>query len=149
MNVTLEVVSGKTDLERVELSLPAVLGRGEHSDLVVAHSEVSRRHCRMFEFRGKVYLQDMDSRNGTYIYNQRLQKQEMQLLPGDRFSVGPVTFKIHYEMMESSGGSSRMIPKPRGSSMELPIPRELMGESPAEAKTHKPGVLMNENTGKG
>ena len=120
MKIRLEVLGCKTPQEPVELDLPVTLGRGEHADLVIAHPEVSRVHCRLFEHRGMVHLQDMKSLNGTYAGRKKLASQEIQLAPGEKFSLGPVTFLVQYEIQERTGGSSRSIPKPgrSGSSIE-------------------------------
>ncbi|MDO4550214.1 MAG: FHA domain-containing protein [Planctomycetia bacterium] len=123
MYIRLEVLNCKTDQQEVELLLPVTLGRGERSDLVIAHPEVSRSHCRLFEYRGMVYLQDMRSLNGTYLGGKRLSSQEVQLLPGDKFTLGPITFMIDYHL-ERSTGSSRGTPRPvshTGSSMERKV----------------------------
>lgn len=119
MNIKLEVIDCKTDHQTVELFLPATLGRGERSDLVIAHAEVSRRHCRIFEYRGVVHIQDLNSLNGTYVNGQRLSQQEVRVMPGDKFSIGPLKFVVLYEVAQRGGSSAKGAagrPSQRGSS---------------------------------
>ncbi len=135
MRVRLKAIDCKTDQPEVEVTLPATLGRGDRSDLVIAHPEVSRQHCRLFEYRGVVHLQDMRSLNGTFTGGQRLSQQEVQLLPGETFMVGPVKFIIDYSpnkrgssvsrgfsaRMPASGSSSAAQRISRGSSQAIHV----------------------------
>lgn len=136
MLIRLKVIDCKSDQQEVELALPATLGRGERSDLVIAHPEVSRQHCRLFEYRGVVHLQDMHSLNGTFAGGQRLAQQEVQILPGETFLVGAVKFLIDYVPAKrgstASCGSSVRPRQPgsssvgkrvsHGSSQAIPLP---------------------------
>lgn len=59
---------------------------------------VSRRHARIIQRSGRVYIEDVGSANGTFLNDQRL----MPYLPyplqdGDRVRVGKVELEIHFE----------------------------------------------------
>ena len=44
-----------------------VIGRSPQADLLIDDNAVSRRHARLFLNKGVVYLEDLDSNNGTYL----------------------------------------------------------------------------------
>ncbi|MDO4575186.1 MAG: FHA domain-containing protein [Planctomycetia bacterium] len=119
MKVELQVVGCKVDRENVSLALPATIGRGTSADLVIAHREVSRKHCRLFVYKDLVHVQDLQSMNGTYVNGHHLQNAEMVIMPGERFSVGPVTFEIQYHKAEltpsTNGSTARRVVRPGSS----------------------------------
>ncbi len=111
MKVELRVIDCETNNNRVTLFLPAVIGRSENADLVVAHPEVSRQHCRLFCYQNTVHIQDLNSLNGTIVAGRRIQNAESGIMPEENFIVGPVQFQISYNRQENvsemSGSSAR------------------------------------------
>lgn len=95
MDAKLIVVGGKANKAEVNLTLPAIIGRGRDADLTVAHSTVSRRHCLLFEKEGALMVRDNGSLNGTLIEGERI--TEAVLRPGASLTVGPLTFRADYE----------------------------------------------------
>ncbi len=95
MYATLVVVGGRADKRQLNVKLPTVLGRSRQADPTIAHSPISRNHCELREHEGVVLLIDLGSLNGTLCRNRKIQR--VPLLPGDRFSIGPLTFEIRYE----------------------------------------------------
>ncbi|MDO4569911.1 MAG: FHA domain-containing protein [Planctomycetia bacterium] len=127
MNVELKVVDSQTDKECVTLALPATIGRGGSVDLVIAHKEVSRKHCRLFLYRDAVHIQDLQSLNGTYVEGKYLSNAETTILPGQCFTVGPVSFQILYSRPDTSSsfsgnGSSARRSAIRSGSSSIPHP---------------------------
>lgn len=94
MYATLVVVDGNADKRQLNIKLPTVLGRSRHADLTIAHLQISRKHCELRQHEGVVLLTDLDSLNGTFCRDRRIQR--VPLLPNDQFSIGPLTFEIHY-----------------------------------------------------
>jgi len=67
-----------------------LIGRSSACDLEVNEAEVSRSHCRVFK-RGEQYVvEDLRSRNGTYVNGQRVEGARV-LGFGDRIQVGRQT----------------------------------------------------------
>ena len=67
-----------------------LIGRSSTCDHEVNEAEVSRRHCRIFK-RGEQYVvEDLGSRNGTYVNGQRTEGARV-LGFGDRIQVGRQT----------------------------------------------------------
>lgn len=68
-----------------------VVGRSAECDLQVASSAVSRRHATIFVRGTRAVIQDLDSRNGTYVRGRRV-KKAAELRDGDSVRVGDVAF---------------------------------------------------------
>jgi FHA domain-containing protein len=69
-----------------------VIGRAGASEVVIDDSFASSRHARVFDHEGHVYLEDMNSTNGTFLNGQRVEGQE-PLQPDDRIRIGGTEFR--------------------------------------------------------
>jgi diguanylate cyclase (GGDEF)-like protein len=84
---------------RFRIAPGAVLEIGRSQDAQVSLPEVpslSRLHARIRFTAGAVELEDLGSRNGTFV-NDRILKGPLELRSGDRFQVGAVHFKFLHE----------------------------------------------------
>ena len=70
-----------------------VVGRHPDCDVVVDVGAVSRQHAQFVEAGGQYYLEDLDSRNGTYV-NNTLVEGRHPLSHGDRIQVCDVSFRF-------------------------------------------------------
>ena len=96
MNARLVCQQPRGNTKEIRLShLPALLGRAEESDVRVADSWVSRRHCRLEERHGVLVVKDLGSRHGTWLNDQRV--EEAELHPGDRLSIGLTVLTADYQ----------------------------------------------------
>jgi hypothetical protein len=69
-------------------SAPVTIGRGGQNDLVLAGDEfASARHARVERRGDGLWVQDLDSTNGTYVNGERVAGAE-RLAPGDVLRVG-------------------------------------------------------------
>lgn len=94
------LVMFKMDGERRSFSLPrdvTVLGRREDCDLRIPLGEVSRKHCRFVKEGETLWLEDLDSSNGTLHNGERIQK--IVVHPGDTVQIGPVVFVVQIDGM--------------------------------------------------
>jgi len=69
------------------------IGRGRDNDVVLPSDCVSRRHARIEQRDGHVYLVDLASTNGTYINDEPRPVRDRQLQRGDQIKVGDTIFK--------------------------------------------------------
>lgn len=72
---------------------PYVIGRHPDCDHQLSHGMISRRHCALVARGNHVWVEDLDSRNGTFINGERVQ-QPQPIRDGDVLSVAHVAFKV-------------------------------------------------------
>ncbi len=82
------------DLETSFIVTPAGLkiGRAAPADIIVPGSAVSRAHCLVELAAGKLRVTDLNSTNGTFIDNKRIERSEI-LATGSVLRVGNVSFE--------------------------------------------------------
>jgi DNA-binding winged helix-turn-helix (wHTH) protein len=66
-----------------------VIGRDEECDLTLAERQVSRQHIRLFREGDVYYVQDLDSKNGTWVNGLQL-KGTRELQDGDEIHIALV-----------------------------------------------------------
>ena len=86
---------------KVELSAPlkhryniygeAILGRSRECDIIIHEKFISQMHLIIWYEDGEWYLEDLGSRNGTYVNGQRI-RQEVILDTEDQITVGGLNF---------------------------------------------------------
>jgi diguanylate cyclase (GGDEF)-like protein len=69
------------------------VGRGRDNDIVLPSDCVSRRHARLEQRAGSLFVVDLASTNGTFINDDAHSVRERQLQRGDRLKVGDTIFK--------------------------------------------------------
>jgi pSer/pThr/pTyr-binding forkhead associated (FHA) protein len=77
-----------------------IVGRDTTCDLVLAERQISRQHVRIKRVAEVYYIEDLDSKNGTWVNNQPL-KGERVLKDGDEINLGQVV-KIAYSESEAT-----------------------------------------------
>ncbi|MCA9270194.1 MAG: FHA domain-containing protein [Planctomycetales bacterium] len=92
MEAILRLVAGGKEVV-VRPELPTVIGRGVDASLRVPDSMISRRHCELYEYEGRVAIRDLGSVNGTVVNGHRID-QDTLLSPGDLIAFGRVTFRL-------------------------------------------------------
>ena len=92
------VVEGATEAE-IPLKLPTIIGRSGRASLKVRTTVVSREHCRLFDKKGSLFVEDLDSSNGTFVNEEKIDSVT-RLSTGDFLTVGPVTLKVVFLVSE-------------------------------------------------
>ncbi len=67
------------------------MGRYSDNDIFIQDPFVSKRHFKIVEDEGAYYLEDLDSANGTYVNNERIE-DVVKLSNGDIIRVGNIEF---------------------------------------------------------
>lgn len=70
------------------------LGRAVENEVVLVTKRASREHAHIRREGRKVFLDDMDSTNGTFLNGERV-VGTVQLRDGDQIAIGEVTFIFH------------------------------------------------------
>ena len=82
----------------VEFSKSATIGRRNTNDLIISDKAVSGNHCDLTFVDGKVYIEDMNSTNGTFIDGERISRKELK--NGDIIILGKMSFKVNISITE-------------------------------------------------
>ncbi|MCX6079189.1 MAG: FHA domain-containing protein [Chloroflexi bacterium] len=70
------------------------IGRDMENEVVVVSKRASREHAHITREGRRVFLDDKNSTNGTYLNGERIQTKSL-LRDGDRIGIGEVTFLFH------------------------------------------------------
>ena len=94
MPAVLSVIDGPQAGATCELRVGqrAVLGRGEDSDFHILDSWASRTHCVVCYTSDGVHVEDLDTKNGTYVGGRRVQRCRLQ--DGELLQVGTTTIQV-------------------------------------------------------
>jgi predicted component of type VI protein secretion system len=94
MNYVLQVVRGRSASTTLKLA-DGVTSIGRHDDCLIRikSSQVSRRHCEVFEVSDKLTIRDLGSSNGTFVNGKKVAGQQV-LKHGDELTVGAVTLRV-------------------------------------------------------
>jgi adenylate cyclase len=68
------------------------IGRTEESTICVLHKSLSRRHARLERHGERILLVDLNSKNGTFVNEARIDRHELR--GGEAFRCGEVRFKL-------------------------------------------------------
>lgn len=106
----LEAITGPAMGRRYDLeSSQYVLGRHPECDIVLESGSVSRQHAKVVKTGTSYQLEDLKSRNGTFI-NGRLIGEPTKLVEGDSIRICDIELTYHEEMQSSEltfgGGES-------------------------------------------
>jgi DNA-binding winged helix-turn-helix (wHTH) protein len=80
-----------------------ILGRDPDASVHVDHASVSRRHARISVRGSKVVLEDLASRNGTFLAGRRIDSP-VELHDGDIIGLGPVT--LTFQALTATGSTA-------------------------------------------
>ena len=91
----LEVVCGLEAPEGgLPLEGPVIFGRAADCTVRLPDAFVSSHHARVTPASGGALLEDLGSRNGTWLGQERVE-EPVRLRDGDLFAVGDATFRYH------------------------------------------------------
>ena len=77
---------GPLEGQRWSIQTDLVLGRGSDCDIIIPLRQVSRHHTRIFSSLQGTMVEDLGSKNGTYVNGGLLQEAEM-LIDGDELQI--------------------------------------------------------------
>lgn len=99
MQVKLKVLAGSHEGKEIAVSSEKFLvGRSEVCQLRPKSESVSRKHCILVLKDNRVLVQDLKSRNGTFVNDKRLPVDKAKVLKaGDELRVGKLLFEVIIE----------------------------------------------------
>ncbi len=123
--------------ERVELvevpnETDVVIGRGTESQVAVDEARISRRHARVLWSAGQLLVEDLGSRNGTFVNSQELRGASRSVGAGDTIRVGGLEIVVAVVTAGSDKGGAEPSSKRAG-------PRPVVAE---ELIDGLPGIVV-------
>lgn len=95
--ITLEVKVGQKMVSQNHFSQAEVtIGRDTHCDLAVMDEALSAHHARLTFHHGQWWLEDLNSRNGTFLNHEKLIVPAV-VITGDEFKCGNTVFNIRID----------------------------------------------------
>ena len=93
MGFQLVVVQGRSATQTLKIGTGVMtVGRQQECQLRIASSQVSRKHCQIFEKKGLLLVKDLGSANGTLVNGRRVDRQVLKA--GDVVTIGRVEFEV-------------------------------------------------------
>jgi len=106
----------------------SVLGRSPDCDVVLEVGAVSRRHARISNVDGRFYVEDLHSRNGTFL-NERLITGRQPLAEGDQIRVCDLVFVFHQGPLSAGAGEPGTVVLESGGAMMVDDERSTGGST--------------------
>ena len=126
--------SGKTAVVPLDDERPLVIGR--RGSLRIADRQISRQHARVVRRDDAWYVEDLGSKNGTYINQVRVKRTE-RVQPGDIIRIGNTSMVVRQAAPPASSPPT-MVPLRRRRPIEVPD---------RAAREHMPLALQPTNAG--
>ena len=88
------------------------IGRGEDADIIVDSRAISRIHARITVHSDKIYIEDLGSKNGTFINGSKID-EKILIKPGDKIGLGRLEAELIAPQPESKSDSKSLNSKQR------------------------------------
>lgn len=93
-------IDRKRESQRYFTQTEIMIGRDTHCDLSVMDEALSAHHARITYHHGQWWLEDLNSRNGTFLNREKLNTPAV-IITGDQFKCGNTFFDIRVETDEA------------------------------------------------
>ncbi len=101
------------------IKVRTTIGRDSDADVVLSDADVSREHSKIYLMENRVEIRDMDSSNGTYVNNQRIEGM-LELGIGDEIIIGSNQFHLQKDAGEDVAGDMTAFNEPDVLRDEIP-----------------------------
>ncbi|MCI0552404.1 MAG: FHA domain-containing protein [Anaerolineae bacterium] len=89
-------IEKKRESQRYFTQTEIIIGRDTHCDLSVMDETLSAHHARITYHHGQWWLEDLNSRNGTFLNREKLNTPAV-IITGDQFKCGNTLFDIRVD----------------------------------------------------
>ena len=90
-------IERKRESQRYFTQTEIMIGRDTHCDLSVMDEALSAHHARITHHHGQWWLEDLNSRNGTFLNREKLNTPAV-IITGDQFKCGNTLFDIRVDV---------------------------------------------------
>jgi len=108
MPFQLVIIKGRSATQTLPLPTDGVatVGRQQGCQIRIGSSQVSRKHCELFEKQGQLFVKDLNSSNGTFVNGQKVQGGQQTLEPGNVLLIGGVSFRVEQVSASAAAGAA-------------------------------------------
>lgn len=127
---------------RFDISSRVIIGREPSCDITLPLDHLSRKHASLEVKSGQLYIEDLDSSNGTYVNGERVKSK--MLKPGDKVKMDVVTFDVIGPTSDPNKTIIRTAPADGAvnkASAAKPAPRKAAHADPRKPAQVKPKKL--------
>jgi predicted component of type VI protein secretion system len=89
------VGANQSSFELTLTKSPIRIGRHRNVDVRLEDESVSLFHCQIDQINGTLWVRDLGSRDGIFVNGFNV--PQSHLMPGDRLTVGTISFRVQYE----------------------------------------------------
>ena len=93
-------IEKKRESQRYFTQTEIMIGRDTHCDLSVMDEALSAHHARITHHHGQWWLEDLNSRNGTFLNREKLNTPAV-IITGDQFKCGNTLFDIRVDVEDA------------------------------------------------
>lgn len=131
MTWILQLTNDASTEQDIYIDRDMLVGRHQDADIRLQSAEISRRHAAFLFKEQALWLQDLNSSNGTFVNAVRI-AEETQVVDGDEIAFAQLKFKLSFKPIESAP--------------ELSNTQEAAESTPVDtpAETPSPAAQMNE-----
>ncbi|NOZ13474.1 MAG: FHA domain-containing protein [Acidobacteria bacterium] len=94
--IEIEILDGKKWVSKSYKEDRVTIGRSKENVLTLRGMGISRRHAVVYQSDKRIFVRDLDSKNGTYVNQKRIAETEIH--PGDLLEIGPVSLRLRPEI---------------------------------------------------
>lgn len=107
-NITIEIRVGQKKVSQSHFSqAEVIIGRDTHCDLAVADEALSAHHARMIFHHSQWWLEDLNSKNGTFLNREKLIVPAV-VITGDEFKCGNTLFSIRIDNSDKLSATQKL-----------------------------------------
>lgn len=143
MTAMLVVTGGPAVGQKFELDAEVVLGREGVSATIADDSELSRRHAVVRPVAGGFEIEDLGSRNGTFVNGQKVEGVS-RLTGGDSIKVGQTTLALEGVARAAETAVSATPVAPAAAAPSAAPPSAPFGALAAPAAVHRRGIASRQ-----
>ncbi|BFM73731.1 FHA domain protein [Acinetobacter baumannii] len=101
MTWKLQAITGEFTGQEINVDRDMLVGRHQDADLLLQAAEISRRHAALLLKDQALWVQDLNSSNGTFVNDIRIE-QEKQLHDGDIVQFASLKFSVFAPAQENT-----------------------------------------------
>ncbi|MGE3611267.1 MAG: FHA domain-containing protein [Bacteriovoracaceae bacterium] len=126
MHLILKVRSTQKETTyKLELNTSVVIGRGAKAEFTIADERVSGIHCNLTFKKDGLEINDLGSKNGTYLNGIKIEKAEVFL--GDIIKIGDSLITIEENLLSDEMKEFLSFPGPGGNRVEYSLKADFTG----------------------